>query len=523
MSKLPDGWAATTLGKAIALNYGKSLPASNRDGGQFAVYGSNGIVGNHSEAITESPAIVVGRKGSFGEVHFSELKCYPIDTTYYVDSFDFLNPRFAFHLLRHLPLKEMNRSSAIPGLNREDAYALGIGLPPFSEQQRIGAKIDSLIARTARARKELDRIPALIDRYKSAVLALAFSGKLTQDWRLELERAAANDRPYPTGWAVKKLGEISEIQGGIQVGKKRPQSAELIEVPYLRVANVQRGWLNLDEIKTLRVTVAERDRLLLRDGDVLMNEGGDRDKLGRGWVWRAQISECIHQNHVFRIRLYDNDFPSEYLSHYANENGQRYFIDQGTQTTNLASISKRKVAALPVPIPPTDEAIEIVRRIESAFDWLDRMAADHAAAARLLSKLDAAILAKAFRGELVPQDPKEEPASILLERIKAEAETASKGRRARSEGGVLETRIKVRDEVIRPRRTSKGQRVSKSRQDDDVFGKPYLAAIIKKGRGKSAQELFKAADLPVSDFYKQLAWEIDQKHIRDDGERLEAA
>jgi type I restriction enzyme, S subunit len=305
-----------------------------------------------------------------------------------------------------------------------------IPLPPLPEQRRIVAKVDGLTARTARARKELNRIPTLIARYRSAVLAMAFSGRLTQDWRVGLGRDAKSDGEYPYGWVVKELEEISEIQGGIQVGKKRPASAELIEVPYLRVANVQRGWLNLDEIKYLGVTAVERDRLLLKDGDVLMNEGGDRDKLGRGWVWRAEIPECIHQNHVFRIRLYNDELPPEYVSHYANENGQRYFIDQGTQTTNLASISKRKVAALPVPVPPIDEAIEIVRRIESTFSWLDRMAADHAAAARLLPKLDAAILSKAFRGELGPQDPNDEPASILLERIRTECDAAPKKKRA---------------------------------------------------------------------------------------------
>jgi type I restriction enzyme, S subunit len=308
---------------------------------------------------------------------------------------------------------------------------LAVPLAPLPEQRRIVAKVDGLTARTARARNELDRIPTLIARYKSAVLALAFSGKLTKDWRIEMGRAALGAGGYPGGWTVRELEEISDIQGGIQVGKKRPASAELVEVCYLRVANVQRGWLNLDEIKTLNVTTAERDRLLLADGDILMNEGGDRDKLGRGWVWRAQIPECIHQNHVFRIRLNDPDFPPEYVSHYANENGQRYFIDEGTQTTNLASISKRKVAALPVPIPPTDEAAEIVRRIESAFSWLDRVAADHGAAARLLPKLDAAILAKAFRGELVPQDPNDEPASVLLERVKAEWTAAPKAKRGK--------------------------------------------------------------------------------------------
>ena len=152
----------------------------------------------------------------------------------------------------------------------------------------------------------------------------------------------------------------------------------------------------------------------------MMNEGGDRDKLGRGWVWDAQISECIHQNHVFRIRLNGGILPSKFVSHYANERGQQYFFDEGTQTTNLASISKRKVGALPVPVPPFDEAVEIVRRIETAFSWLDRVSADHASASKLLPKLDAAILAKAFRGELIPQNSHDEPASVLLERAKAE-------------------------------------------------------------------------------------------------------
>jgi type I restriction enzyme S subunit len=316
-------------------------------------------------------------------------------------------------------------------LNRSEIVSTIVPVAPLPEQQRIVAKVDGLTARTVRARKELDHIPTLIARYKSAVLALAFSGRLTQDWRFEMGRDALGAGEYPEGWAIKELEEISEIQGGIQVGKKRPESAELVEVPYLRVANVQRGWLNLDEIKTLDVTAAERDRLLLAYGDILMNEGGDRDKLGRGWIWRAQIPECIHQNHVFRIRLQDRSFPPEYVSHYANENGQRYFIDQGKQTTNLASISKRKVAALPVPVPPTDEAVEIVRRIESAFGWLDRVATDHAAATRHLPKLDAAILAKAFRGELVPQDPNDEPATKLLGRIKAEREAAPKAERGK--------------------------------------------------------------------------------------------
>ncbi|WP_306046081.1 restriction endonuclease subunit S [Nioella sp. MMSF_3534] len=347
-----------------------------------------------------------------------------------------IKPRYLWYYIRQKTFRVSAQTvmSGAVGQQRVPADWLKnhrIPIPPLAEQQRIVGKVDRLTERTARACEDLDRIPSLIARYKSAILSMAFNGDLTKDYRKKNDTLKGNGIDSPPDWVIKPLGEISDIQGGIQVGKKRPSDAVLVEVPYLRVANVQRGWLDLDEIKTIRVTPQERDRLLLQEGDILMNEGGDRDKLGRGWVWHEEVRNCIHQNHVFRIRLNDEAFPPEFISHYANENGQQYFIDQGKQTTNLASISKRKVSALPIPVPPIDEAVEIVRRIEVTFAWLDRVATEHAAAKRLVPKLNAAILEKAFRGELVPQDPNDEPASDLLERTKAELAAARKEKQAR--------------------------------------------------------------------------------------------
>ncbi|SEH15741.1 type I restriction enzyme, S subunit [Sphingopyxis sp. YR583] len=316
------------------------------------------------------------------------------------------------------------RGTGLQNLNLAQVSAIKVAFPPLSEQRRIVTKLNALTARLARARTELDRVTVLADHLRRGILTRAFSGKLTSDWRAEHGRGDAE-------WPVRALSDIAEVQGGIQVGKKRPKGAVLIDTPYLRVANVQRGWLKLEEVKTLGVTAEERARLLLSDGDILMNEGGDRDKLGRGWVWRNEVADCIHQNHVFRIRLNDDQFPPEFVSHYANEFGQPYFFDQGTQTTNLASISKRRVMALPVPVPDADEATEIVRRIDAAFARADRMEAEAARARALIDRLEAAILAKAFRGELVPQDPDDEPASVLLDRIRAERAAAPKPKRGR--------------------------------------------------------------------------------------------
>ena len=161
----------------------KSLPAKRREGSRYPVYGSNGIVGQHSEALVSGPVLIIGRKGSIGEVHQSDGPCSPIDTTYFVDDFYSQPIRFWYHRLKALPLAELNRATALPGLNRQDAYDLGITLPPLAEQRRIVAKIEALQERSRRAREALSEVGPLLEQFRQSVLAAAFRGDLTADWR----------------------------------------------------------------------------------------------------------------------------------------------------------------------------------------------------------------------------------------------------------------------------------------------------------------------------------------------------
>ena len=145
-----------------------------------------------------------------------------------------------------------------------------------------------------------------------------------------------------------------------------------------------------------------------------MNEGGDRDKIGRGCVWDGAMADMIHQNHVFRARLRTDEINPYFVSHYANELGRRYFVEQGKQTTNLASISLGKIAKLPVPVPPPHEAAEIVRRIDDGLSAVaDSMALLDAEAADA-ARLKQSILRAAFEGRLEPQDERDEPTSTLI-------------------------------------------------------------------------------------------------------------
>ena len=164
------------------------------------------------------------------------------------------------------------------------------------------------------------------------------------------------------------------------------------------MANVQRGYLDLSEIKEIVATEDEIRELALKTGDILFNEGGDRDKLGRGWVWNNELSECIHQNHVFRARPQLRELNPKLVSWYANTFGQKFFFDEGKHTTNLASISMTKLKRLPVPIPPPAEQTRIVTEVERRLSVVDELEGVASASLKRAARLRQSILQQAFCG-----------------------------------------------------------------------------------------------------------------------------
>ena len=434
-----------------------------------------------------------------------------------------IEPEYLWRFVRQKSFRENAQAvmSGAVGQQRVPADYLKdhlIPLAPLPEQRRIVAKVDGLTARTARARKELDRIPTLIARYKQRLLALAFSGELTAGWRRE------------RGGEFGKEVALGDVATGFNYGTAA-KSAPSGKVPVLRMGNIQDGKLDWSNL-VYTSDQSEIEKYRLEAGDVLFNRTNSPELVGKTALFKGE-REAIYAGYLIRIRCRDVLLPA-FLSYCLNApDGRAYCWEVKTDGVSQSNINAKKIAAFRFVLPSIEEQAEIVRRIESAFDWLDRMAADHAAAARLLPKLDAAILTKAFQGKLVPQDPNDEPASKLLERVKAAREKA--------DAGPKRGRGRPRTQVIRPPFVDSDNEVflpaievpkstklrksamTKSRQDDDVKDKPYLAGLLKSGRLSDAQSLFRAADLPVADFYKQLAWEIDNGHILDNAEELKAA
>jgi type I restriction enzyme, S subunit len=411
MTALPRGWAGTTVGEITEFKYGKSLPDKSRRPGSINVFGSNGPVGKHDESLTAAPSIIVGRKGSIGEVHYLETPCYPIDTTYYVDHFGGAEPRFIMHLLKNLPLRTLNRATAIPGLNRDDAYALNVGLPPLPEQGRIVAKIDSLSAKSNRARDQLVHIPRLVEKYKQAILAAALRGELTREWRASVGRRNEWDETI-----------LERVLTDIRYGTAKKCNYNGGAVGVLRIPNVQHGHIILDDIKSANFTEDEREALRLEEGDILIiRSNGSLDLVGRSAIVVGPAVGMLYAGYLIRLRLDRRLANPSFVQLFLQTAETRARLERlAKSTSGVNNVNSTQLKALPFTRPDLDEQEQIVGHVRAAFTWINRLAAEAARARNLIDHLDQAVLAKAFRGDLVPQDPTDEPASKLLERIRAE-------------------------------------------------------------------------------------------------------
>lgn len=247
--------------------------------------------------------------------------------------------------------------------------------PPFKEQQRIADYLDKMCAEIDAV---LEKTRASIEEYKKLKQAV-----ITQ----AVTKGIRGDRPMkdggiewigdiPAEWRKTQLRHCAAIKSGITLGKKYEKTDSLVERPYLRVANVQDGYVDLSVLTTIEVTQDEDLKYRLRAGDVLMTEGGDRDKLGRGCVWHGEIEPCLHQNHIFAVQTSKETLLPEFLEYLTvSDVGRSYFDVTAIKTTNLACTSLSKVLAFTIPLPSVEEQAEIVEALNTKCAGIDALIA----------------------------------------------------------------------------------------------------------------------------------------------------
>ncbi len=235
-----------------------------------------------------------------------------------------IDPEYLYHLSCTLDMMRLALDPAYPSLRTSDLAKLRIPLPPLSEQQRIVEILQEA--------EEIRRLRAEAEAKTAELIPAMFYDYFV-------------DRQEPD---FQPLHKFAEVVSGVAIGRKT--KGMTVEVPYLRVANVQAGFVDLGEIKTTTATEEEVIQFGLKNGDVLLTEGGDFDKLGRGCLWEGQVEPCIHQNHVFRVRPVPGKLNSHFFAHYLQSaKAKHYFLRCAKKTTNLASINLTQLKALPLP------------------------------------------------------------------------------------------------------------------------------------------------------------------------------
>jgi type I restriction enzyme S subunit len=276
---------------------------------------------------------------------------------------------------------------------------LAIPMPPADEQAAIVRFLEWANGRLERAIRAKRKVIALLIEQRESMTQRAVTRGLD---------ASAALRPtgtpwiaeVPSHWEVRPLKAVSAIQSGVTLGKDYG-AQQTQPFPYLRVANVQAGFVELSEIKTIRVPVPEARRSTLEVGDVLMTEGGDPDKLGRGCVWSGQVSQCLHQNHVFAVRPDQQRLEPAFLSAFMGTSYARaYFQSTAKQTTNLASTNKTKIGRLQVPLPPVDEQRAILAQVAVQTQPVNVAIARLEAEIRLLREYRIRLVADVVTGKL---------------------------------------------------------------------------------------------------------------------------
>lgn len=442
MSEIPQEWLLVTLEDVANIVTGTTPPTKNIEN-----YGGNtpfvkpgdldtlnpitttkqtlSEIGLKQARLLRSGAILVSCIGNLGKVGIAGV---PLVTNQQINAIEFeislVNDRYGYHYCKTLKkwMEEEASATTVTILNKGRFSKAPFVIPPLNEQKRIADKLDRILARVDACREKCDRIPPILKRFRQSVLAAATSGELTEDWREDHKLSYAE-------WSAYSIGELlSDVRYG--TAKKSSYDGNG-DVPVIRIPNIQSGRVDTHDLKYGQFDEREIKTLALRAGDILIiRSNGSLELVGKTAVVESEIEGYLFAGYLIRLRVKIELITPKYLYFFLSSPKTRQIIELTAKSTSgVNNINSKEVQSIEINLPPIEEQKEIVRRVELLFAYADRLETYYQKARAHCDRLTPAILDKAFRGDLVPQDPNDEPASALLERIQTQRAAAAKPKR----------------------------------------------------------------------------------------------
>jgi type I restriction enzyme S subunit len=354
------------LGNLLALEYGSALPEQQRTGFGFPVFGSSGEIGRHSQALIKGPGIIVGRKGSVGEVRWSREDFWPIDTTYFVIPKEGVNVRWLYWLLGSLYLKKLDAGTGVPGLNRNDVYALSGYRARPEDQWRIAKVLDTVDESIAKT----EAVIAKLKQVRTGMLhdlltcGLDENGQIRNPITQPEQFKDSSVGPIPKSWRSRSLWELVPIA---EYGISSPLH-DSGKTPVLRMNNLSDGEASLTDLRFTNAEIPED--LILRPNDVLFNRTNSMVHVGRTGIWRGQIERATFASYLVRLSPNPDLLTPEYLNLLLNlpetQIKMRRFATPAVQQVNINPTNLRKIV---VAVPDDlQEQILVVDRISDVSE-----------------------------------------------------------------------------------------------------------------------------------------------------------
>ena len=430
-SELPSTWLSLKLGDVLA--YGKTEKAEPEEiAPETWVLELEDVEKDTTKVLqhltfAERQSKSTKNKFNAGDVLYGKLRPYLNKVTFAdrpgvctteivpIKPNEAVHGRYLFHWLRHPAfltyVTEVSHGVNMPRLGTDAGRDAPFVLAPKAEQKRVADKLDTVLTRVDAVNTRLARVAPLLKRFRQSVLAAATSGRLTEDWR--------GGRAVNETWRVIPLGKYVENHDGARVPISETLRTERRGAyPYYGASGV---------IDTIDGFTHEGKFVLIgEDGANLVTRSKPIAFIATGKIW------VNNHAHVLKCKEGASD---EYLAYYINSIDLTPYVSGSAQP----KLNQKNLNTIPVPVPPTEEQTEIVRRVETLFAFADRLEARLAQAQTAATRLTPALLAKAFRGELVPQDPNDEPAAELLRRLQAERATAPKASAGRGRKAVVQS------------------------------------------------------------------------------------